>query len=119
MFGVVIFAHPDAIAGVQGNTFTALHLASLNGHVETCKLLLEEGGANPNLATDFGGSALHFAARNGHEQVCALLIGLHRGAAQDPSEVSKEVADTQSASTTAEIRRADIDAQTKKGYERQ
>ena len=52
--------------------FTALMLASVNGHVDAARLLLEQG-ASPN-ATEAGQSALALAAANARAGVVRLLL---------------------------------------------
>ncbi len=51
----------------------ALIVASMNGHTETVKLLLERG-ADPNSANFNAMTALHEAALKDHNGVLALLI---------------------------------------------
>lgn len=57
---------------------TALHYAAMNGRLQCCRLLLENG-ANVNfnkgfLSTSWIGTPLHVAAETGHKEVCELLI---------------------------------------------
>jgi ankyrin repeat protein len=55
--------------------WTPLHWASLTGHTEICRLLLEHGGLTLAEARSKGGqTALHFAASENHEDVVRLLL---------------------------------------------
>lgn len=56
----------------------ALHWAALNGHIELCRLLLNEGAMINQLGGDQWSTALHWAACRGQVGVMALL--LQRGA---------------------------------------
>ena len=51
----------------------ALHLASINGHLEIVKLLLESG-ANVHIKDKGDQTALHLASRNGHLEIVKLLL---------------------------------------------
>jgi len=44
---------------------TALVIASANGHEDVALYLLQQGGANPNIAESSGITALHYAVRDG------------------------------------------------------
>lgn len=66
---------------------TALHMASLNGHVESVQLLLDLGASVSVLTVEdgstidligAGSTALHYAACGGNAQCCQILIA--RGA---------------------------------------
>jgi ankyrin repeat protein len=46
-----------------------LQVASMNGHCEVAKLLIEKG-ADINMKDDEGWTAFHLAAWNGHCEVC-------------------------------------------------
>ncbi len=51
-----------------------LHYAAQDNHLEAAEVLLNEGGADPNLRTDARNTALHLAAEQGHEHMTALLL---------------------------------------------
>ena len=51
---------------------TPLHAASLHGHTEVARFLVQNG-ANTELADDWNCTALHNAAGNGHYQIVDLL----------------------------------------------
>lgn len=53
---------------------TALHNAALKGHADVLKLLLENG-ADPNVRTNFLGTALDVAIKNHHQSCVDVLIG--------------------------------------------
>ncbi|XP_012071619.1 E3 ubiquitin-protein ligase XBAT32 isoform X2 [Jatropha curcas] len=66
---------------------TALHMAALNGHVETVQLLLDLGASASEVTVEdgttidligAGSTALHYAACGGNAQCCQILIA--RGA---------------------------------------
>ena len=52
---------------------TALHAASVSGHAELTKILLEFG-ADHSIRNDNGDQPAHLAARKGHVDVLRLLI---------------------------------------------
>ena len=52
---------------------TALLWASMHGHTEVCKLLLEND-ANVNHANEDGETALIWASHCGHTKLCKLLL---------------------------------------------
>lgn len=56
-----------------GDSWTPLHAATLNGHLEAVKLLIEHT-AEVNAKDKDGWAPLHLAARNGHLDVVKLLI---------------------------------------------
>ncbi|KAJ5719672.1 hypothetical protein N7493_007250 [Penicillium malachiteum] len=65
----------------QNNTDkTPLMWASMRGHTETCRVLLEHG-ADPNFEEKDGETSLIWAAANGHKEVVQFLLS--RGAAID------------------------------------
>ncbi len=51
-----------------------LHYAAQDNYLEAAEVLLNEGGADPNLRTDAQNTALHLAAEQGHEHMTALLL---------------------------------------------
>ncbi|KAJ7496262.1 hypothetical protein B0H11DRAFT_858116 [Mycena galericulata] len=53
--------------------WTALHIASENGHLEIARLLIEHN-ASVDLACKDGWTALHLASENGHLEIARLLI---------------------------------------------
>ena len=53
--------------------WTALILASYNGHEAVCELLITRG-CNLDMQNKVGNTALIWASANGHEAVCELLI---------------------------------------------
>lgn len=64
----------------QENGNTPLHIASLNGHAELARMLLE-AGAKVDARGKKGSTPLHLAAMDGHFAVARLL--LDRGAGVD------------------------------------
>lgn len=51
-----------------------IHYAAQHNHLEAAEVLINEGAADPNLATDAQNTALHLAAEQGHEHMTALLL---------------------------------------------
>ena len=51
-----------------------LHFAAQHNHVEAAQVLLNEGGADPNVVTDARNAPLHLAAEQGHVDMTALLL---------------------------------------------
>ncbi|KAI0263653.1 ankyrin repeat-containing domain protein, partial [Gloeopeniophorella convolvens] len=72
-----------SIDAAKNNGGTALHIASLNGHLEIVRLLLDRGASIGAAENNGGGTALHIASLNGHLEVVRLL--LDRGASIDAS----------------------------------
>ncbi|OIW19457.1 hypothetical protein TanjilG_09477 [Lupinus angustifolius] len=73
----------EVINGTADGGTTALHMAALNGHVETVQLLLELGASVSEVTVEdgttidligFGSTPLHYAACGGNAQCCQLLI---------------------------------------------
>lgn len=75
------------VNGLIVGKFTALHSASMGGHTEICKLLINNGAdvnilctlrinkdADVNVQNTDRVTALHYASANGHTEVCKLLI---------------------------------------------
>jgi ankyrin repeat protein len=56
----------------EGNSTTALHIASKHGYTDIVKLLLEYR-ADVNRRDESGRTALHIAAENGHKEIFELL----------------------------------------------
>ena len=75
------------VHGVEG-TDSPLHLATLHGHLDIARYLVEEAGADPWHRNGEGMSPLDLAAYNGHLEVVRYLIE-ERG--MDPSEVNAQV----------------------------
>jgi ankyrin repeat protein len=53
---------------------TALHIASMHGHVEAIKVLVVQLGADKDAKTADGATALHMAAVNGHVEAMKVLL---------------------------------------------
>ena len=67
--------------------WTALQLASRAGHVEIVRLLLKDGRADPNKASDFKGETpLFLASRAGHVEIVRLLL---KDGRTDPNKADK------------------------------
>ncbi len=54
--------------------YTALHLASLNNHIEVADILIDVGAADMNIANVNSQTALHLAVERQHTAVVRLLI---------------------------------------------
>ena len=50
-----------------------MHLASLKGHADVVKLLLDQDGIDVNAEDKYGGTPLDKASNKGHTQVMNLL----------------------------------------------
>eukprot|EP01122_Echinamoeba_exundans_P000838 TRINITY_DN1077_c0_g1_i2.p1 TRINITY_DN1077_c0_g1~~TRINITY_DN1077_c0_g1_i2.p1 ORF type:complete len:379 (-),score=51.42 TRINITY_DN1077_c0_g1_i2:676-1740(-) len=60
---------------VDGSGETALHYASMNGHLECARVLVRAGGAKlVGMASDDGNTALHLATMNRHMRTMAVLL---------------------------------------------
>ncbi|KAJ1547062.1 hypothetical protein HK096_004385 [Nowakowskiella sp. JEL0078] len=55
---------------------SALHLAALGGHVDTCRWLLQHGSANPSLNADSHYTPLHAAAASTSPQTLDLFLSI-------------------------------------------
>ncbi len=63
-----------AVNQADNEGFTALGIASKNGHIEVVKLLLAVEGIAVNQADNYGWTPLISAAARGHDKVCELLL---------------------------------------------
>lgn len=54
---------------------TALHVASLEGHIEVASTLISKATALLHQVDNDGRTSLHLAAVNGHRDLLAILIG--------------------------------------------
>ena len=61
------------VDGRTGSNWTAMHFASMQGHLECVKTLLQHG-AQVNIVDENGMTALHFAAYYGHATVVQALL---------------------------------------------
>jgi len=59
-------------AGKDGRN--VLHWAARNGHLETCKWLVKEGGMDPLCVTKDGTNALHWAVWKSQKDICQWLL---------------------------------------------
>ena len=69
---------------------TSLMLAAREGHVDTCKVLLDSG-ASVNKVDSEGNSSLHLACEAGHDRVVSLLLS-HSGDLVDLKNVYNSTA---------------------------
>jgi ankyrin repeat protein len=60
--------------GIGGGGFTALTFAARQGDIESARILLEEGKADPNHVTESGWSPLLVATQNRHYELGRFLI---------------------------------------------
>ncbi|KAF0890046.1 hypothetical protein E2562_036422 [Oryza meyeriana var. granulata] len=83
----------DLLGVKDKNGLSALHFAASHGHLECCKLLVEESGIDVNLVLRYlldhggdpakpherGSTPLHSAAEHGHDEAVILLLskGVH------------------------------------------
>ncbi|GMT04973.1 hypothetical protein PENTCL1PPCAC_27147, partial [Pristionchus entomophagus] len=65
--------NPDYVNAVDKDNYTPLHRAAYNDHVETVKLLLQNG-ANPEARTSEGWTVLHSASAWGNLEVVGVLL---------------------------------------------
>ncbi|KAH7378533.1 ankyrin repeat-containing domain protein, partial [Cadophora sp. MPI-SDFR-AT-0126] len=61
---------------------TALHLASLAGHLDTVKALLSQGSVI-EIADDEGRTVLHYAAKSRNTQIVISILGAYQGDVPD------------------------------------
>jgi hypothetical protein len=73
----LIIAHAPDVNAECGDRFSALHVASRNGQVDTARILLNSG-AHVNARNSFESTSLHQASIFGHLKLAQLL--LERGA---------------------------------------
>ena len=59
---------------LDSDSWTSLHYAAWHGHTSAVKILIQEGHASVNIATNNGSNVLHFAALNGHAAIVAFLL---------------------------------------------
>ncbi len=62
---------------MSADSWTPLHLACSQGHLEIVKILLTLGGAKVNILAGEHGTPLHCAARAGKVQIVSYLL-LHK-----------------------------------------
>jgi len=70
---VLVVEHPHDVDSRGFDNLTALQMASLRGHEEVARVLLE-GDADVTAQTDDGRTPLHVASREGHLQVVRALL---------------------------------------------
>lgn len=69
----------------NGNKWTPLHKAALDGHEEIVELLIKKG-ANVNITNPVNETPLHDAAKEGHKKIVELLLN----AGADKSLINKD-----------------------------
>ena len=57
------------------NDVTPLHIAVQCGHIEICKIIIENTNGNKNPRKKNGWTPLHIAAKKGHFEILKLIIG--------------------------------------------
>ena len=74
------------------NGWSPLHEAARGGHTDAVRVLLEQGGVDPNLRTngDRGGTALYWAVKNHGEDHPVTLMLREHGALETGPEKRKE-----------------------------
>ncbi|XP_055383300.1 uncharacterized protein LOC129613327 [Condylostylus longicornis] len=65
--------HSTLLGTRNGGGFSALHLASQNGHNQSCREILL-AGADPDVQNNYGDTPLHTACRYGHAGATRILI---------------------------------------------
>lgn len=78
-------AFNDVVQGSSGYTLfssfpslqgrTALHIASMEGHIEVASTLISKASALLQLTDNDGRAPLHLASANGHRELLTILIG--------------------------------------------
>lgn len=63
----------DTVTGKAGRT--ALHIASMEGHIEVASTLISKASALLQLTDNDGRAPLHLASANGHRELLTILIG--------------------------------------------
>ena len=68
---MVTFAENKNPADAIGET--PLHYAAMSGHLDVCRLLLENCGDQKNPVSNLGRTPLDHASRNGHSAIVELI----------------------------------------------
>eukprot|EP00112_Aurelia_sp_Birch-Aquarium-sp1_P018775 Seg4531.2 transcript_id=Seg4531.2/GoldUCD/mRNA.D3Y31 product="E3 ubiquitin-protein ligase MIB1" protein_id=Seg4531.2/GoldUCD/D3Y31 len=66
--------HPWIINEKKDDGYTALHLASLNNHVEVAEVLIQQGKADKDVQNSNMQTPLHLAVQRQHTQIVRLLV---------------------------------------------
>jgi ankyrin repeat protein len=65
-----------ADVSASANDISPIHTAAQGNHVQLCKILIEEWGADVNAKDDVGSTPLKKAVRNGSIELCRVLLEL-------------------------------------------
>jgi len=66
--------HPWVVNEKKDDGYTALHIASLNNHIEVAELLIQQGKADKDVQNENSQTPLHLAVQRQHTQIVRLLV---------------------------------------------
>ena len=79
------FCHPKCRCSPHADKRTALHISAAEGNLQAVRLLVEEGGASPEVADRWGHTPLDEARRVGAGPVIRYFAGMGPSSAAAPA----------------------------------